>query len=493
MDVMVRREPLKDVAADALVIPAFEDKTAEPTGAPVDALVKELLDAGEFSGKAGEFVLLHRPDGLAAKRLLVVGAGKPDKFTPAELRKAASCAVRALKSKGLQNVAMVLPQAHRGSEFAEAAAEGAILALFEPDRHQTKDNDNPEKPMLSFAVAVPGGDAHLDAAVARGQVIAESQNVAREVANEPGNLLTPMKLAQRAREVAAESGLECEVLEQDKMRELGMGALLGVAQGSAEPPALIIIKYRPAAVADGAPNLALVGKGVTFDTGGISIKPADGMEKMKYDMCGAAAVIGAMRAIARLKPSIPVTGIIPTVENMPGSKAQRPGDIVTSLSGKTVEVLNTDAEGRLILADAITYAERLGCTHLIDAATLTGAIVVALGAVRVGAFTNDDDFLKRVLASAERQGEKMWPMPLDEEYREQLKSPFADIQNIGTRWGGAITAARFIREFVSEGRPWVHLDIAGTAWMDDAKPWSPKGPTGVAVRTFIDVAMTWEK
>src|SRR5947209_13264488 len=272
-----------------------------------------------------------------------------------------------------------------------------------------------------------------------------------------------------------------------------MGALLGVAQGSDEPPALIVVRYRPSGSPATKDHLGLVGKGVTFDTGGISIKPSEGMEKMKYDMSGAAAVLGAMRAIAQLKPAIPVTGIIPTVENMPGSRAQRPGDIVTSLSGKTVEVLNTDAEGRLILIDAITYAERLGCTHLVDAATLTGAIVVALGHVRVGAFGNNDAFLKRVLDAADRQGEKMWAMPLDDEYREQLKTPFADIQNIGGRCGGAITAARFIEEFVSKDKHWVHLDIAGTAWLDDPKPWMPKGPTGVAVRTFIDVATNWNK
>jgi leucyl aminopeptidase len=490
MDVRVRTEPLQEIDADALIVVSWEKAPAGQLGAAADDLVKELYDSGEFSGKALDSVLLHRPQGLAAKRLLVIGGGKADQFTAAEMRKMAAAAVRALKSKKLQRLAMLLAQEQRSAEFAEAAVEGAILGTFEPDQHKTGDKDG-DKQVEAFAVAAPGGGDGLDAAVQRAKTIAESQNLARELANEPGNLLTPLRLAERARQMCAEAGLECEVLEQDKMRELGMGALLGVAQGSDAPPVLIIMRYRPEHAADGAPNLALVGKGVTFDTGGISIKPSDGMEKMKYDMSGAAAVVGAMRAIAQLKPPIPVTGVIPSVENMPGSRAQRPGDIVTSLSGKTVEVLNTDAEGRLILIDAIAYAERLGCTHFIDAATLTGAIVVALGHVRVGAFSNDEQFLQRVLASAERQGEKMWPMPLDEEYREQLKSAFADIQNIGTRYGGAITAARFIKEFVGEGKPWVHLDIAGTAWMDDAKPWAPKGPTGVGVRTFIDVAMNW--
>jgi len=273
-----------------------------------------------------------------------------------------------------------------------------------------------------------------------------------------------------------------------------MGSLLGVAQGSDEPPVMIVLKYQPAAGAKNdaktGDHLALIGKGVTFDSGGISIKPAQDMEKMKYDMCGAAAVLGAMRAIAQLKPNVPVTGIVPSVENMLSGRAQRPGDIVKSLSGKTIEVLNTDAEGRLILNDAITYAKRLGCTHLVDAATLTGAIVVALGHVHTGAFTNNDAMLARVLAAAKDEGENMWPMPLDDDYRELLKSAFADLANIGPRWGGAITAAWFLREF-AEDTPWVHLDIAGTGWLDDAAPNLAKGPTGVCVRTFAQLAAKW--
>ena len=273
------------------------------------------------------------------------------------------------------------------------------------------------------------------------------------------------------------------------MTELGMGSLLGVALGSAEPPALIEIHYRPEGAA-GQAHLGLVGKGVTFDTGGISIKPADGMEKMKYDMAGGAAMIGVMRALAQLKPPIPVSAFIPAVENMPGSRAQRPGDIVTAMSGKTIEVINTDAEGRLILADALTYARRQGCTHLVDAATLTGAIVVALGHINVGLFANDDAMRDRVLQASKAAGERMWAMPLEDEYKEYLKSAFADLANVGGRWGGAITAAWFLKEF-AEDTPWVHLDIAGTAWLDEAKPFLAKGPTGVPVRTLVRLAMDW--
>jgi leucyl aminopeptidase len=264
-----------------------------------------------------------------------------------------------------------------------------------------------------------------------------------------------------------------------------------VAIGSAEPPALIVLRYRPATETANSVHLGLVGKGVTFDTGGISIKPADGMEKMKYDMAGGAAMIGAMRAIVQLKPAIPVTALIPAVENMPGSRAQRPGDIVTSLSGKTIEVINTDAEGRLILADAITYAQRLGCTHLVDAATLTGAVVVALGHVNVGLFANDDALRERVMLAARAEGEKMWHMPLEDDYKDYLKSAFADIPNVGGRYGGAVTAAMFLKEF-ADPTPWVHLDIAGTAWLDDSKPFLAKGPTGMPLRTMVRLAMDWQ-
>jgi leucyl aminopeptidase len=285
--------------------------------------------------------------------------------------------------------------------------------------------------------------------------------------------------------------LNCETYGADKIKQLKMGAFWGVAQGSDEPPALIVLRYDPVGAADKI-HLGLVGKAVTFDTGGISIKPADGMEKMKYDMAGGAAMMGTMRAIAQLKPPIPVTAFIPCVENMPGSRAQRPGDIVTAMSGKTIEVINTDAEGRLILADALTYARRQGCTHLVDAATLTGAIVVALGHLNVGLFANNDRMRDRVLAASRAEGEPMWPMPLEDDYKEYLKSPFADVANVGGRWGGAVTAAMFLKEF-SEETPWVHLDIAGTAWLDENKPYMAKGPTGLPVRTLVRLAMEWRE
>jgi leucyl aminopeptidase len=337
---------------------------------------------------------------------------------------------------------------------------------------------------------VPQADAPSEEACRRGQIVADAQNLCRELVNEPANRMNPLALASRARDVASAAGLDCDVLDEERMRSLGMGALLGVARGSAQPPALIVLRYMPSPARQGV-HLGLVGKGVTFDSGGLSLKPADGMEKMKYDMAGGAAVIGAMSAIAKLGAPVQVTGFIPAVENMTGSGAQRPGDIVTSMSGKTIEVLNTDAEGRLILSDALTYAKQQGCTHLVDAATLTGAIGIALGHIHMGLFASDDALRARVQAAAAAAGERMWHMPLDEDYKDYLKSAFADLPNIGGRYGGSITAACFLKEFTAP-TPWVHLDIANTAWLDDAKPFLAKGPSGVPLRTFVRLATTWQ-
>ncbi len=483
--------PWNEIEADALVVPAFElvNGEAPMPAAVVEAWLGDLRASGEFKGKLLETALLHRPAGLKARRLLVVGAGKPEKCGAVELRRVAGAALRLLKPKGAKSIVLALEPACATTECVAAATEGALLGDFDPDRYKTE-NQSEKKVVESFAIAVAEADAALEEAARRGRIVAESQNFARDLVAEPGNRLTPTVLAARAREVAAAQGLECEVLDRDRMQELGMGALLGVAAGSAEPPAFVVLRYRPEGAAADGVHLGLIGKGITFDSGGISIKPSENMDKMKYDMAGGAAVIGAMRALAELKPPVAVTALVPAVENMPGGKAQRPGDIVTTLSGKTVEVLNTDAEGRLILADAITYAKRLGCTHLVDAATLTGAIVVALGYVYVGAFANDDALRERVLAAAKAAGEKMWPMPVDDDYKDALKSAFADMPNIGNRWGGAITAAMFLKEFVEE-TPWVHLDIAGTAWLEEGKPNLAKGPSGVPVRTFIRLAMEW--
>ena len=494
MDIAVDMRPLAKIDADALVTYCFEHE--KPAGGVLGELdeavggaLSKLAASGELSGKWLETTLLYYPPGLAAQRLLVLGAGKKEKFGMVELRRLAGAAVRALKSRQTRTVVFVAREKERGAPAAQAITEGMILANFDSDKYKSDKKPGNEIKSAALAGWDESSRGEADLGLKRGRVIAESQNFARELGNEPSNRLTPRILADRAEAMALEAGLAVEVFDEQKIAELKMGALLSVAQGSAEPPRVIVITYTPEKVNPGSPVLGLVGKAVTFDTGGISIKPSNDMEKMKYDMCGGAAMIGAMRAIAALKPVCKVIAVVPSTENMPGGRAQKPGDVQISMAGKSIEVINTDAEGRLILADGITYAKQLGCTHLIDAATLTGAIVVALSNVNVGVFGSDEAFTGQLLSSAKAAGEKMWPMPVDDDYREMIKSGIADIQNVGSgKGGGAITAAMFLKEFTGD-TPWIHLDIAGTAWQDDVKPWNAKGATGVGVRTLIDLAL----
>ena len=444
--------------------------------------------AASSTGKSLELALIHFPEGLAAKSCLLVGAGKPEKFVVSDLRNIAGTALRYLKSRGVKKFAFLAREGERGPAAAQAVVEGLIVADFESDKYRTEKQER-EIESVSLCGFDGGLGADLQAAIENGRVIAESQNFARDLINEPSNKLTPRMLAARAEAMAKEVGLGIEILDERKIAELKMGALIGVAQGSNEPPRVIVLRYKPEHPRQGAPVLGLVGKAVTFDTGGISIKPANNMEKMKYDMGGGATMLGAMRALALLKPSVSVIAVIPSTENMPGGRAQKPGDVQTAMSGKTIEVINTDAEGRLILADAVYYARQLGCTHLIDAATLTGAIEVALANVHVGAFGTPREYLDRFLESAKAAGEKMWPMPMDEEYEEMIKSNIADIRNTGSgKGGGASTGAWFIKEFVDD-TPWIHLDIASTCWADDGRPWLAKGPTGIAIRSIVDFAL----
>jgi len=488
MEIKADARKFSEIECDALVVGVYEGERPEVGAlAEIDkrsgGLVTSLIETGEFTGKTGEMAYLHNPGEIKARRLLLTGVGKQADMTVDVLRRTAGATARMLRSKKVRQFAFLRRSQLPLGEAVQAAVEGALLGLFEPDKYHT--SDKTEDHIEEMILATTEGDTNeLRRAIERGRIIAEATNFAREIINEPSNLMTPRELARRAGEVAEKYGLSIDVLDEARMKELDMGALLGVAQGSAEPARLIVLSYTPNS--DAREMVAIVGKGITFDTGGISIKPAEGMEKMKYDMSGGATTIAAMRAIAQLKPAVNVIGIVPATENMPGGRAQRPGDVVRSMAGKTIEVINTDAEGRLVLADALAYARKLGATRIVDLATLTGAVSIALGDVNMAIMGNDQAWVDEVIAAGKRTGEKMWQLPLDREYREQIKSEIADIKNVGGRKAGTITAAWFLREFVDE-TPWAHLDIAGTAWNDCTKPHLAVGPTGVGVRTLVSL------
>ena len=487
-----------DVEADLLIVPVFEDDVlADEPGldAASGGEVGAAQTRGEITGKASSlFVTTLR--GWKARRVALVGAGPRKGVSADQLRRVATTGALAARHRRLARIAIV----HRpgtgvpGAEAAQVLAEGAVLANFEGAAYRTTD---PARVWLeTVQLKVDGEPAALTRASERGRVLGECTNLSRALSNEPGNNLTPRVFAERARAIATDAGLSVEILDETRIAELKMGLLLGVARGSQEPPRMVVLRHEPPVRTDGAsgpavasqPVLGLIGKGVTFDTGGISIKPADNMDKMKDDMSGGAAVLCAMAAIARLQAPIRCVAVIPMVENMPGGRAMKPGDVLTSAEGKTVEILNTDAEGRLILGDAVWYARQLGATHLVDVATLTGACVVALGRTATGLFGTPEAWVKSVGRASERAGERSWPMPVFDDYKELFKSEIADFGNTGGRAGGAITAALFIKEFTGD-LPWVHMDIAGTAWAEHATSYQPKGATGAGVRTLAELAL----
>jgi leucyl aminopeptidase len=508
MKILLNTSAPSQLETECLAVTVIDtgDKKPAPgvlsSDAAIVAAAADLIASGEVTGKIFETVLLHKPAGLKAKRLLLIGGGKAKNFSAYELRKMAGTAVRNLKGRGLRSFAFIAPEnwggradqashstkvAERsgGAEAVRAVVEGAFVGNFDPNTYQS---DRKDQVIDQLTVIAPAKDQKAaEAAIEEARILGESQNFTRELVNEPGNKMTPTVLAARAREMVESLNvpeLKIEIHDADFIKEKKMGAFWSVSQGSDEPPALIVMTYTPAGAPE-KPVLGLVGKGITFDSGGISIKPADGMEKMKYDMAGGAAMIGAMRAIALLKPKVKVIGIVCASENMPSGKAQKPGDVQIAMSGKSIEIINTDAEGRLVLADGLYYARQLGCTHLIDAATLTGACVVALGMINAGIFSNNEEIFEKFAEALKRSGEKMWRLPVDQEYQEMIKSGIADIVNSGGRWGGAVTAAMFLKEFVDD-TPWIHLDIAGVAWMEENKSWIAKGPSGVAVRSLVE-------
>jgi leucyl aminopeptidase len=487
--------PSSEIASDLLVIPVFEDDAlADEPGldAASGGEVGRARERGALKGQLYDAATFWvGSTGWATRRAVLVGAGRRADLDGLRLRRLATVGAIAARDNRVTRLAIV----HRCDTplAPEAAtrtiAEGVILANYDGAAYKS---DPKPRPWIEHAqLRVAGGSG---AALERACVLGECTNEARELANEPSNELTPRRFADRAAEIAGAAGLGIDVLDEHRIAALGMGLLLGVARGSQEPPRVVALRYEPEAAAPGV-VLGLVGKGITFDTGGISIKPADNMDKMKDDMAGGAAVVCAMAAIARLRASVRVVAVVPMTENMPGGRAIKPGDVLRSAAGTTVEVLNTDAEGRLILGDGVWYARELGATHLVDIATLTGACVVALGKLTSGLFGAPEAWVDQVRQAGDRAGDRLWPMPVFEDYKEQLKSEIADLTNTGGRPAGAITGALFIKEFAG-GRPWAHIDIAGTAWAEDAKPFQPKGATGVGVRTLAELALeaqAWSK
>ena len=495
MELRVVVGDITKIEVDALIVNLFEG-VSQPGGATaavdkaLDGAITQLIDAGEIKGKLGELALIHTLGKIPARRVLIAGLGRKAQFDLDKVRRIVAEACRLLRTKGARRVATIAHGTGVGgiepAASAQAIAEGAILGLYTFRKHVTKEPETGEIEELLIVERDEGKLLQLERGCRVGKVVAEATNFARDMINEPANFMTPSEMAEVATRVAAQYNLECTVLEREQMQELGMGALLGVAQGSHQAPKFIVLEYEGDSSSER--TLGLVGKGITFDSGGISIKPSEGMADMKGDMAGGATVIATLRALAELKPMINVTGLIPATENLPGGAALKPGDILKAMNGKTIEIVSTDAEGRLILADALSYARKRGLSLLVDVATLTGACRIALGTICTGAFTNNQELLNKFIKAAEAAGECVWQMPMFEEYKEGNKSDVADIKNSGGRNGGAITAAQFLSEFV-EDTPWVHLDVAGTSMSDKDKGYLVKGATGVGVRTLVNLAL----
>jgi leucyl aminopeptidase len=490
MEVRGTSKSCKQIDVQALAVAVFKGEKPnsgflKDLDKQVGGLISNVIQTEEFVAKEGETAYFHLTNsGLKAKRLLLIGCGAREEYKAAQISQFGGTASRFLRGKNAKTIAIAPRVEGDAQGAAQMVIQAAVMGLFEPDKYRTSDKEKRE--LKEIVVVIEGADEKaVQRGAERGGIVGEAVNYTRDLANEPGGYMTPTILALRAKETSRKFGLTFDVLDQKQMEKLGMGSLLGVSRGSDEPPKLIVMKYEPKRVKRGKKLLALVGKGITFDSGGISLKPGENMELMKYDMTGAATVIGTMRAIAQLQPSIPVLGVAPCSENLPSGKATKPGDILVAMTGKTIEVINTDAEGRLVLADAIAYAKKLGATQIIDMATLTGAVSIALGDVNTGILGTDQALIDGVIDAGKGVGEKFWQLPLDKEYSAQIKSDIADIKNIGGRKAGTITAAAFLKEF-ADGVSWAHLDIAGTAWGDDAKAYRAKGPTGVAVRTLIE-------
>ncbi|MGD8508404.1 MAG: leucyl aminopeptidase [Syntrophobacterales bacterium] len=497
MEITVQKGDLSTVEAEALVLFHFQedDGLLETTAAVNDvvgSIIDQVIEAGDFRGEHLEHLLLYSQGSLATKRILLMGLGKREDFSAHALREATAQSLRTLRDRRQARAVLPIPL---DGEFpldledtAEACVLGGMLGLYQFTELRTRDLDK-IKDFDSLIILSQRNSKKLAAPVDRAKAMANGIYLARDLVTLPPNLATPTILAEKVEEVAEQAGVNFHIIDKGEAEKLGMGAFLAVAQGSDEPGLMVVLDYEPA-THDGPPVI-LVGKGITFDSGGISIKPAKDMDRMKHDMAGAAAVVGAIQVVAALKLPQRVVGLIPFTENLPSGKAYKPGDVIHSLSGLNIEVINTDAEGRMILADALTYAGRFEPEAIVDLATLTGACVVALGDDVAGLMGTDDGLLARLQAASEESGEKVWPLPLWDSYFQPMKSDVADMKNVNGRKAGAITAAIFLKQFVPEGVPWAHLDIAGCAWEDKGKPLVPKGATGMGVHLLTRLLQSW--
>ena len=482
--------PATHEAGAGAAVGVFSDEPrlpeTEALGGELRALCERVTREGEFRGEEGTTLLIHAPAGAGGgvMRVLLVGLGSRADFDAGVMRRAAAAAVRALRSARIRGSHFVVPAPADAAVAVRALAGGAHLGLYENGFYQKKDEDeSPRLERLTIVGAGRGGE--LGEELERARVVAESANWARALADEPGLSLPPIEFARRAAEMAGEFGLTVESLGVEEIGARGMGGLLGVGQGSDEAPALIVLRYEPEGATEEDELWAFVGKGITFDTGGISIKHGLDMYEMKSDMAGGAAALGALRAIAQLRPNRRVVAVVPAAENMPSGKSIKPGDIVRTFAGRTIECVDTDAEGRLVLVDGIAYAKHLGATRIVDLATLTGSIIIALGTHRAGLFSNDDEWAGRVLGACGRAGEPAWRMPVSDDYKKRIESMIADYKNYGGK-PDATAAALLLSKFAGD-TPWVHLDIAGTAWYDSATPYAPKGASGAGVRTLVEL------
>lgn len=499
MRILIRKGKLTKFKSAALVAPYFEDvKKLQGTMKLLDeetgGMIKEIIATGDFEGKLNQISVLYTRGIIPTKRILLVGVGKKTDFTMEKLRSAYATAAKHVRSLTLKEFSTSLDfigSKESIEHTVQAVVEGVVLGLYQYTNFKTVDKEK-NKDVKEFVIVEEGEDTSnvIRSAAESAVIITKAVYFARDMVSAPGNEMTPTAMAGEARKIAARKNVKLRVLDERKLKKVGMNALLGVAKGSTEPARFIVLEYSGGTQADHP--VVLVGKGLTFDSGGISIKPAEKMDEMKTDMAGGAAVMGAIMAAADLRLPVNVIGLIPATENLPGGRAYKPGDILKSLSGKTIEVISTDAEGRLILADALTYAERFKPAAIIDLATLTGACVIALGDLVIGMLGTDDDLKQKIRDAADTTGERVWELPMWEDYHELIKSDVADFKNTGGRPGGAITAAAFLSKFIGKS-PWVHLDIAGPAWLTKDRSYIPKGATGVGVRLLVQFLKNWQK